>query len=512
MQMKANKTYSLILILILIFSGCIYFYRLGSESLSTDEYFSLYAAQQSPQDIITRHKSESNPNTIPPLYVLILHYWLKIFGQNEFSQRSLSAIFGVFSVYFLYRLTKLIFNARTGLFAALLGSLSSAWFLVFRQNRCYSLFILFSLLSFFVFFSLIKHKESRKLLIALIATNIFLEYTHYLSFLVIMLEILFGLFQWRQYRKGLKNILLLCFVVGVAYLPWYSKLIYDFNREPIIIDRSNPVVIAKAIFDFFRILFSDFHFEWSPILTIFYVPFIIKGLFKLRRKFSDEFKYIQSYLILILSIPFVFTFFIMAADRTRYYAPFMFPILIFLAYGLQDLKIRGTISKLFVISASVFIISNNVMDFIDFYKMPVDEEWKQAASLIKQMPDCHNKNVFIFQTRYNPPVFSYYYWGSKQAPFFINNIATKNSYENNLLKICAKDKLFVIEDMKGKEFFAKLDSLPDNSWIWIFRYHDSYFPSDFKIENNNRYFFHKITLNKELSPVDLFLLKKINSL
>lgn len=509
-MIKIEKIYPVILISILVFSGFIYFYRLDSESLSTDEYFSLYIAQKSPVDIISQHKTASNPNTIPPLYVLILHYWLKIFGQSEFAQRSLSGFLGVVSVYFLYALTRLLLNRRTGILSALFGSLSFTWFWLFRQNRCYSLFMLLSLASFYLLFYLIKNKESKRALFCLIAVNILLAYTHYLSFLIIILEAAFGFFQWRKYRRGLINILLMCFIIGVSYLPWYSNLIYDFNREPIIIYRAIPITIKKAISDFFRILFSDFHFEWSPILSVIYLPFIIRGLFRLRGKFLNEFKYVSNYLILIIFIPFIFIFLIMAADRTRYYAPFMFPLLILLAFGFQGLNIKAILMKFLFLAITIFIISNNIMDLADFYNIPNDEEWKQAAALIKRTPDYRGKeNVFVFQTRYNPPVFSYYYWEPKAASHFIPNIATKDVYDNDLRTIGAKDKLFVIEDMKGRDFFAKLASFPKDSWIWIFRYHDRYFPRDFKTENENRYFFHQIKLNKELSPIDLFLLKRV---
>jgi hypothetical protein len=150
------------------------------------------------------------------------------------------------------------------------------------------------------------------------------------------------------------------------------------------------------------------------------------------------------------------------------------------------------------------------MDFADFYNSPEDEEWRQAVTLIKQIPDYRDKNnIFILQTKYNPPVFSYYYWGPQVASRLIDNIAEKDNYEKNLSLVIAKEKLLVIEYMKGKKFFKQLTSLPDSSWIWIFRYHDIHFPKDFNTENEGRFFFHRVKLNKDLTPMDLFLLKRV---
>ncbi len=510
MQIKIEKIYILILVSILIFSGIIYFYHLEKESLSTDEYFSLYIAQKSPQAIISDHKKVTNPNTIPPLYELILHYWLKIFGQTEFAQRSLSALLGILSVYFLYLLSSLLFDSRTGLLSALFGALSYNWFSLFRQNRCYGLFILLTLISFYYFFNLIKNRNAKDYIVYLTIANILLLYTHYFAILVILLQLIFGIFEWRKDKKCLVSIMLVCVFAGLAYLPWISNLLFDLNREPIITDKPPVVSAARVIFDILRIMFSDFHFIWSPILTVIYIPFIIMGIMKLKKRSCGYSQHASTYLILILVIPFIFLYFYLFTDRARYYVPFTFPLFLLLAYGILRFDTRTLIRKVLLACVSIFIISNNFMDFADFYRTPSDEEWKQAVALIKQIPDYRAKiNVFVLETRYNPPVFSYYYWGPKTAASFIDHIANKDNYGDISSVIGAKDKLLVIEDMGGNGFFAKLASLPEDSWIWIFRYHDSYFSRDFKIENENRYFFHQIKLNKELSPIDLFLLKRV---
>lgn len=512
-EIRIEKIYKLILISILIFSALIYFYCLNKEGLLTDEYLSLYSAQQSPYNILFNHRKETNPNTIPPLYVLILHYWLKIFGMSESAQRSLSAVFGILSVYALYRLAHLFFDIRTGIISALFGSLSFSWFLVFRQNRCYSLFILLTLLSFYAFFYLIKNRNSRYAFFFLTVINILLIYTHYFAFLVIFLEVIFGVLQWKKYKQGLLNILVMCIIINTAYLSWYENLFYDFKREPIVTNRTYPDSITRAIFNILRIIFFDFHFEWYPMLTILYLPFLIRGIKRLKRKFPYEFRHFPLYLILIFIIPFIFLFSVVSSDRIRYYAPFMFPLLILLAYGIQDLNFQGKLRRLGYFSLFTLIISNNIMDFFDFYHYNMNEEWKQAAQLIKQIPDYQNKkNVFIFQTRYNPPVFSYYYWNNRIAAHFIDNISTKDTYENDLSVVNVKDKIYVIEDMKGKDFFKKLASFSDSAWIWIFRYHDRFFPDDFRFENENRYFFHRIKFDKEIPLIDIFLLKRIKNI
>jgi hypothetical protein len=302
----------------------------------------------------------------------------------------------------------------------------------------------------------------------------------------------------------------MCLFVVSAYIPWYFNLFYDLSREPLIIKNVPSWNFEKIIFDILRISFFDFHFLWNPILTVLCLPFLIRGLIRLKKNFPNSPPYLLQSLIFIFVLPFIFFYLFIATNRIRYFAPFTFPFLILLAYGLQNLNLQGIKRKSIFILAAVFFLVNNFMDFVDFFTLNLNEQWKQAAQLIKQIPDYHNKNyVFIFQTRYNPPVFSYYFWGPKAAALLVDNITTKDEYDGDLSALGIKDKLYVIEKMKGKKFFDILASSENSAWIWIFRYHDRVFADDFRMENENRYFFHQILLSRELPQIDMYLLKKI---
>ena len=114
------------------------------------------------------------------------------------------------------------------------------------------------------------------------------------------------------------------------------------------------------------------------------------------------------------------------------------------------------------------------------------------------------------QTKHNPPVFAYYYWDKKTAASFIDNITTLESYEKDISTINTKHKVYLLDaNPRDKDFIEKLALFPDNTWIWIFRYHDYFSPLYIRLGSDGRYFFHQITLNKELPQIDFFLLKKI---
>ncbi|MGE5197953.1 MAG: glycosyltransferase family 39 protein [Deltaproteobacteria bacterium] len=499
-----KKTYALVLIAILALSAFIYFYRLDKESLLTDEYLSLYISQKSPYDIIHKSDGAFNPNTIPPLYELILHGWLKLFGVSVFIQRSLSALFGIISVYLLYLLATLIFDRETGLLSALLGSFSFIWFLLFRQDRCYSLLILLTLLSFYIFFSLIKIKYSRRNLFYLAATNILLLYTHYISFFVIALEVVVAFIQWRKDYKKIAGMALACIAAALAYLPWRANLYYDILREPLMQRSFFALGAARTCFTLFKIPLFHFHIHWNPLLAIIYAPFIIKGALKIKKDSPRLFLY----LILIFIVPSFFICSFWSTERLRYYAPFLFPFLIMPAYGMRHLNIGGRVRKLVPVSLMTFIITVNALDFADFFNTNINEEWKQASGIVRQISGSRNKkNIFIFQSRYNPPVFSYYFWGPETAEYLARSIASGQYSRPDLSALGLKDKIYVVEDMQGGSLLDQLNFISDGSLIWIFGYHSRFLARNIKDAVKGAFTLQEIALNSEQPQIDVFLLK-----
>ncbi len=503
-----NSALTLGLVAILLFSGFVYFYNLGEESLTTDEYFSLYSAQLPWHKIIFGHQKEYDPNTLPPLYHLIMHFWLKVFGSGEYAQRSFSAILGVLSVWMLYALTRLLIDRRTAVLSALFGAFSFSWFYLFRSNRCYGLFIFLTLLSFYIFYYYLKNKKSRVAPWVFMLTNISLLYTHYFSFFIIALELIFTALEWENDKEWAENVFIMSAWVFITYVPWYDNLFYDINREPALNKEIPHFGWGAKIHMSTIALFSDFHCPWQPFLTIIYLPFVFAGYKKLLANKSTFARHLPLYLVLTLSIPFIIIYSFTPINRQRYFAPFSFPLIMLLALGISSIGLKRFKKILFILLLSS-ICAVNLMDFYDFFHAPLNENWKKAALYIKQVPDYQNKEmVFAFQTLYNPPVFAYYYWGKDAAGLFINNISSRQDYKKVISKLDPKHKVYFWKGINAKSVFEKLSPLPDNAWVWIFMYHNKQFPSDFLALNKNRYSFQQIILNPELPQIDFYLLKK----
>lgn len=210
---------------ILLLGAFLRFYQLGAESLWLDEGVSVRIAGFDPARIIQR--AESDPT--PPLYYLLLHYWISIFGDSDFSVRALSAIPGSLAVYVMYRVGDLMFNRATGLMAALILALSSYHVFYSQEARVYSILCLLALTSFYFFVRLLREGANRRFAVACyLASTILLMYAHvYGLFLVIVQNVYVfaahltsrgrtapGFKTWISFQAGLA----LLYVPGILFL------------------------------------------------------------------------------------------------------------------------------------------------------------------------------------------------------------------------------------------------------------------------------------------------------
>ena len=139
LKLIVNKEFWAILIISLIAFG-LRLWRLGACDFWYDEVYSV---------IISKNFLH---NWNPPVYFIILHYWMKLFGVSEFVLRFPSLVFSVISIPCLFFLGKQIFNSRVGLYASGIMCLSSFHLWYAQEARSYSLSVLLSILSTYFFY------------------------------------------------------------------------------------------------------------------------------------------------------------------------------------------------------------------------------------------------------------------------------------------------------------------------------------------------------------------------
>ena len=123
-------------IIITLMGAWLRVYLIGSKGLWLDETFSIWMANHSVVDMlqwiikIDQH---------PPLYYLLLHYWIALTGDTPYYARLFSALFGAGTIPIIYLIGKRISGAVMGLAAAVFLALSLFNIYFAQEARMYTL-------------------------------------------------------------------------------------------------------------------------------------------------------------------------------------------------------------------------------------------------------------------------------------------------------------------------------------------------------------------------------------
>jgi len=165
-----------LLFMILIFlAGWLRFYDLGEESLWMDEAVSENFVKS---DVLHIVKTSGHFRNNPPLYWVILHYWVRVFGNGEGALRAPSALFGIAAVLMMFRVGRELFDSRTAFLGMILCAVSQFQVYYSQDARPYSLLVFLSLASYLFFLKLIKPDPRRSDYVLYAFSSIALGYTH----------------------------------------------------------------------------------------------------------------------------------------------------------------------------------------------------------------------------------------------------------------------------------------------------------------------------------------------
>lgn len=448
-----------LIILIFLLGLCLRIYGIGSESLWLDEAYSERISHLSPVDIVKAIIDEHENN--PPFYYMLLHYWTAIFGNDEFSLRLLSALFGSTSILLIYSLGNLIVNKNVGLTAALILTFSVFQIKYSQEARCYTLFLFLTLSSYYAFLKLM-HTGKLKYSIIYILSGAIIVYTHYYGVLVLVSQ---NIYYFTKY--------LICHRVGEINLGrWISYqviLLLVFVPELFLMKEAHslregfwlPEPNIKAIIGTFLaysgstklfILYSIFAIV--SIVTAFqFKEFAgIRGYFKSGRAETNnpilsnmEIIYLLTVLLFMLNVvPFLVSVLVTPIYSARYTFAGSMAFYLLVAIGIE--KTGNTAFKSLIIGLIVLL---SIYPLHRYYKFTDKHQWRDAVYYIENNAK-PGDNVMVYPT-YETISAEYY---SK-----INDlkILPLDSQDPLLIKSDGKDFWVILSDT-GKSSSSKYES------------------------------------------------------
>jgi uncharacterized membrane protein len=240
---------------------------LGSRDIAMDEPFTIYYSQAGISSLFEMLKTENNP----PLFFLLLHFWIKVFGISVFSVRFLPFLFSTMTAPVIFLTGKRFFSAESGIIASLVFTFSNYHLAFSHEARVYPLFALLTCLSMYFFLSLIQDPQRKTPFYLLLLVNVLLIYSHFFGFFVIGIQLLSCLI-FPDTRKAGKACLQALVVTLLFYWPYFPVFFSRFFASS-----GGTWVPPPVISDLYTMIWR---FSNVPVVTVFFLVLLTAAFVK----------------------------------------------------------------------------------------------------------------------------------------------------------------------------------------------------------------------------------------
>lgn len=324
------------------------------QSFWRDEAFSYLLAKKSIWQILVLTAQDFNP----PLYYILLHIWMGIFGTSEIAIRSLSLFFFIGTVYFAFDILTEIYKIpwkRAAIYLTLFFFNPVLNYYAF-EARMYSMITFFATFSFYALFT----KRYKWYIFACVCGL----YTHYFMIFILATQALYLLLTEKKTKKHVMFIAKLIGTSVLFLLPWIIFVLFnksDFNKT-FWIDKplwKDLIFIPTVLYSGYEKVYGHYNFgvkDYTPFLKFFtFVLIFILGIgfkFALKNKHLEHrrrllnatlWTFVPPVLIFIVSLVFQPLF------LPRYMMFSTVGLLILLIYLIDQLPRLGKISMFLVL-------------------------------------------------------------------------------------------------------------------------------------------------------------------
>ncbi len=284
---------TIIIIVLVIINFLVKGIFMANNSLAGDEPFSVYHAQMNIASIIKLLSEGNNP----PLYEILLHFWIKIFGISELSVRFPSLIFSCLTVLFIYKIGIKYLNNRVALYASIIFIFSNYQILLAHEARVYAFLGLLTAISMYFFMGIIydykinsksednnrfNYKATTKFII-LAVVNTLIIYSHYFGFFVLIIQLLFLMFNFPFLFKHWEKVFLSAGIIALLYSP---NILVVFNRfiESSVGTWVHPPTGLESIYNMLWV------FSNAPVVAVCIITILVFSLLKYIANYKKELK------------------------------------------------------------------------------------------------------------------------------------------------------------------------------------------------------------------------------
>lgn len=453
--MSFKKTTLILIIIVLIAVLLRIVAVLHTESFWFDEIISLKIAEKGIAASWQYLKWENNP----PVHYWYLHYWLGLFGQNEFVARLSSVFLSVINIILLYFLGKNLANKKVGLFAGFIMAISSYQIYLSSDARMYPLLLFFGLSSSIFFWQLLTNPKKYSWPLYFLFT-VLTFYTHLTGFFLFFIQNIYFFchyffiskeISWRKWLLGQ-------FLILVFFAPWLITFVathlgrldatawyFNVGIEPLfylqiplsfLLVVNNKAIVEIIIFILFTSLL---------LMSLFDRTGARINLSEIKLKLKIKSSVIFVWLLFLTPLFFSLIF---EMSVTKYFSLASLGLYLLLGLGFDNLKINFKKEIIFVLLIFVLLMPANI-NLFNINK----HEWQAIAAYIEEQEkpgDLIVVSPYVYKV-----IFDYYYQGQGEligfGPNWLGNDALLNAIKYNWYAILTTENMPTINEITANK-------------------------------------------------------------
>lgn len=200
----------------------------NSFPVALDEPFSIFHAQQNLNEFVPILNQGNNS----PLYFIVLHFWIKLFGISALGVRSLSIVFSLVTIVYFYKISKLSLSGYVKFLPVLFFIFSRFFHYHSMEARMYMLFTMFFTILIHQALQLANRNDKMQTIGVFVIVNILIFYTHYLAVFVYIAELAFLVLNFKHInlKKMYFPLLITACAIGPGIYLMINRLATDSGQ------------------------------------------------------------------------------------------------------------------------------------------------------------------------------------------------------------------------------------------------------------------------------------------
>lgn len=373
-----------LVLIAMIICGGLSFHDLTKESFWIDEKASINFARMNFFDII------KGPDLAhPPGYHLILHYWLGLAGDTEFSARALAAIFAILSVGVIFLLGRELFSDLVGIIASYLMAFSSFFIYYAQEARTYTLLAFLTIISTILLIRILKKGElgwEAPTYVAVALGSLYIHYFFMFAFALQASVLLLYLFvgQNKELKEKILTSLKLLAPIALIFGFWiFYKIIPAYLRGGakyiagwIVKPNFASIVDLLNEYSGFYVGATMTIFLFAVFLLLFLAPIAVE----FTRKSNKKIYWKEAYVLAAFFVPTAIVFIL--SQKSPIWVPryliIVFPFFILIiAKALSNLRYKA-----FIFIGVAFFAYTNLHLIDQMYQEQTKEDWRSAIAFV----------------------------------------------------------------------------------------------------------------------------------